>query len=136
MTTEETMFLDATGTPSRLGDVVRAPITINTDFHGSWGEYRIRKAPGGYLLSYIRSEKGQILPEGYTGGYMADCLPDEDEHDLKTLVFTQVPVQVRGWRIVAPAPCDATPRKAEGFEARRAGSAVTAKPAGAQGGDA
>jgi hypothetical protein len=34
-----------------------------------------------------------------------------------------------------PAPADATPRKAEGFEARRAGSAVTPKAAGAQPGE-
>ncbi|CAN5571455.1 hypothetical protein BH10PSE14_BH10PSE14_06140 [soil metagenome] len=97
---EATMFLDATGKEIRLGDVVRAPIDINQSLHGTWGEYRIRKAPGGYLLSYLRSEKGQILPEGYTGGYMADCIPRDDETDLKTLVFTQVPVQVSSWRIV------------------------------------
>lgn len=99
---EETMFLDASGTMIRLGDVVRAPITINQGVHGTWGEYRIRKAPGGYLLSYLRSEKGQVLPEGYTGGFMADCLPDEDETDLKSLVFATVPIPVSGWRIVTP----------------------------------
>lgn len=99
------MFLDAAGTMIRMGDVIRAPITINQKVHGTWGEYRIRKAPGGYLLSYLRSEKGQILPEGYTGGYMADCIPDEEETDLKTLVFTQVPIQISGWTIVgSPLP--------------------------------
>lgn len=93
------MFLDATGTMIRLGDIVRAPISINQHVHGTWANYRVRKAPGGYLLSYLLSEKGAILPEGYTGGYMADCIPDEDETDLKTLVFTQVPLQINGWRI-------------------------------------
>lgn len=97
---EETMFLDSTGEMIRLGDIVRAPITINQHTHGTWGDYRIRKAPGGYLLSYLRSEKGQVLPEGYTGGFMADCLPDEDERDLKPLVFATVPIAVSGWTII------------------------------------
>lgn len=99
---EDTMFLDAGGTMIRLGDVVRAPVAINQQLHGTWAEYRIRKAPGGYLLSYIRSEKGAILPEGYTGGYMADCIPEDSETDLKTLVFTMVPIRVDGWQIIAP----------------------------------
>ncbi|MES2289257.1 MAG: hypothetical protein V4530_05915 [Pseudomonadota bacterium] len=94
------MFLDATGEMIRLGDLVRAKLTINQHVHGDWADYRIRKAPGGYLLSYHRSEKGQVLPEGYTGGFMADCLPDDDERDNKSLVFATVPIPVSGWLIV------------------------------------
>lgn len=98
--TEQTMFLDADEQHILLGDIIRAPITINQDIHGTWGEYRVKKAPGGYILSYLRSEKGQILPEGYTGGYMADLIPDADEVDLKTLIFTQVPIKVSSWKKV------------------------------------
>lgn len=98
---EETMFNDKGDVPIRVGDVVRMATTGNVELHGTWCEYRIRKAPGGYVFSYLRSEKGQILPEGYTGGYMADSLPDKDEHDIKTLVFTLKPIRVNGWQIMS-----------------------------------
>ena len=94
---EDTLFLDCHGDPILVGDVIRAPITINQGTHGTWGEYAIRKGPGGYILSYRSSEKGPILPEGYTGGYMTECLPDEDEIDIKSLIFARVPIRVQGW---------------------------------------
>lgn len=97
---EETMFLDKNGTPIMLGDIVLKPVTGNTELHGTWAKYRIRKAPGGYVFSYLISENGKILPEGYTAGYMHDQLSDEDEVDLKTLVFTLKPVKVMAWEIV------------------------------------
>lgn len=98
---EETMFNDKSGAAICVGDVVRMATTGNAELHGAWCEYRIRKAPGGYVFSYLRSENGQILPEGYTGGYMADSLPEEDEHDIKTLVFTLKPIRVNGWQIMS-----------------------------------
>lgn len=104
---EETMFLDYRGGAILLGDVVRVPITINQELHGEWAYYRVRKAPGGYVFSYLRSEKGQILPEGYTAGYMHDQLTGSDEHDMKTLVFTLRPVRVSSWVIMTGAIKDA-----------------------------
>jgi hypothetical protein len=98
-TAEDTLFLDAEGTPIRVGDIVRAPVTINQRFHGTWADYRIRKAPGGYVMAYLRSEKGPVLPEGYTAGYMTDNIPDSDETDLKTLAFALVPIQVMAWKV-------------------------------------
>jgi hypothetical protein len=97
---ETTMFLDRNGDAICVGHKVRAPISINQEVHGTWGEYEIVKRPGGYVMSYLRSEKGEILPPGYTGGYMHDVIPDDDECSLKELVFTKVPIQVKGWRIV------------------------------------
>lgn len=97
---EETMFLDVDGHHIVTGDIVRKRIEINQDLHGTWADYRVRKAPGGYVLSYLISEKGAILPEGYTAGYMADQLADEDDVDLKTLVFTLKPIRVTGWIVV------------------------------------
>ncbi len=97
---EETMFLDRNFRPICVGHIIRAPITINQDRHGTWGEYEIVKRPGGYVMSYVRSELGEILPKGYTGGYMNDVLPEEEEKGLKELVFTQVPIKVDGWEIV------------------------------------
>ncbi|KTE23135.1 MULTISPECIES: hypothetical protein [unclassified Sphingopyxis] len=94
------MFLDCNGVEICTGHVVRAPITGNRELHGAWADYTVEKAPGGYKLSYLRSEKGDILPVGYTGGYMADTLPDDDEFDIKALVFTKMPLRVSGWEIV------------------------------------
>lgn len=94
------MFLDCNGVEICTGHVVRAPITGNRELHGAWADYTVEKAPGGYKLSYLRSENGDILPVGYTGGYMADTLPDSDEFDIKALVFTQVPLRVSGWEII------------------------------------
>jgi hypothetical protein len=96
---ERTMFLDKTGRDICVDDVVRAP-TKNLEVHGTWCKYKIKKAPGGYVMSYLTSEKGQIFPEGYTGGYMHDVLPDKDEHDTKTLIFTRVPLQVSQWEVL------------------------------------
>lgn len=91
------MFLASDGQPLCVGDEVRAPVSINQNVHGTWAEYEIKKAPGGYVLSYLRSEKGQVLPIGYTAGYMYETIPDDDEVDHKTLVFTQVPIQIDSW---------------------------------------
>lgn len=99
---EETMFLDREGEMIHVGDVIRAPVSGNVELHGTWADYTIEKAPGGYKLSYLISEKGQCLPIGYTGGYMPDVLPESDEHDLKTLVFTKKPIRVDGWEIIRP----------------------------------
>lgn len=101
-TREDTMFLDCNGTPIRLGDVLQVAVTCNERVHGSWAQYRVRKAPGGYMLDYHCSEKGAIMPPGYAGNYMADALPEEDELDLKTLFRATVPLPVSGWRIVPP----------------------------------
>jgi hypothetical protein len=99
---EQTMFLDCHGEDICLGSIIRAPVEINQTVHGEWAEYEIRKAPGGYVLSYRCSEKGAVLPPGYTGGFMADSLPDADERDLKSLIFATVPLRVEGWIIVPP----------------------------------
>lgn len=98
---EDTMFLDLTGKMIRTGHVIQVVLTFNNAVHGDWAWYRIEKAPGGYKLSYLKSEKGQVLPPGYTGGYMQDSLPEDEEVSLKTLVFTRVPIQVKGWCIVS-----------------------------------
>ena len=97
---EPTMFVDVDGHHIMTGDVVRKPVRINQELHGTWADYRVRKAPGGYVFSYIVSEKGAILPEGYTAGYMADQLEDEDEVDMKTLVFTLRPIRVTQWKTI------------------------------------
>lgn len=97
---EETMFLDCSGIPIRVGDVVQATISINQHVHGDWVQYRVRKAPGGYVLAYHCSEKGAVLPPGYTGGFMTEVIPEDDEQDMKSLIFAVVPIQISGWRVI------------------------------------
>lgn len=98
---EPTMFVDMDGRHIMTGDVVRRPVTGNRDLHGEWIDCRVRKAPGGYVFHYLISQKGSILPEGYTAGYMADQLEGEDETDIKTLVFALRPIRVKQWKIVS-----------------------------------
>lgn len=97
---EDTLFLASDGQPILVGDIIRAPITINQDVHGTWADYRIRKGPGGYIMSYKRSEKGEVLPPDYTGGYMADLLARDDERDIKALIFARVPIPTANWHRV------------------------------------
>jgi hypothetical protein len=86
---ESTRFNDRSGLEIYLGDVVRADVKEPfTDMHGRWVEYEIVKAPGGYVLAYFRSEKGCLLPFGYTGCYMNDFETD-DLPDLKSLIFSE-----------------------------------------------
>jgi hypothetical protein len=96
---QRTMFLDKRRVEIRVNDIVRMPVTGNTELHGQWAEHRVRLVPGGFAFGYIRSENGAMLPPDYTGGYMADSLADEDERDLKALVFATRPLPVEGWEI-------------------------------------
>jgi hypothetical protein len=90
---ETTLFADNQGKEIFLGDVVRAQIKEPfQDTHGTWAEYEITKAAGGYVLSYVRSEKGCILPFGYTAQFMNQYEIDELP-DLKMLLWSDKPVQ-------------------------------------------
>lgn len=89
---ERTMFADKDGRELFLGDVVRAEIESPFQTtHGTWAEYEITKAAGGYILSYVRSEKGCILPFGYTAQFMNQYEHD-DLPDLKMLLWTDEPI--------------------------------------------
>lgn len=91
---ERTMFADKDGRELFLGDVVRAPVLEafrEFGVHGDWAEYEITKAPGGYALSYLRSQKGAVLPFGYLSSFMASF--DHDElPDLKRIMFAREPI--------------------------------------------
>lgn len=93
MSRERTMFADKHGTELFLGDVVRTaikdPFTVT---HGLWADYEITKAAGGYVLSYIRSDKGCILPFGYTAQFMNQYELDELP-DLKMLLWSTKPIE-------------------------------------------
>lgn len=94
MRTERTMFADKDGREIFLGDTVRAPIAAafrEFGVHGDWAEYEITKAPGGYALSYLRSEKGHVLPFGYLCSPMVEF--DRDElPDMERIMFAREPI--------------------------------------------
>jgi hypothetical protein len=90
---ESTLFADKDGYEIFLGDVVRAAIQEPFQHtHGTWAEYEITKAAGGYVLSYTRSEKGCILPFGYTSQFINQYDIDELP-DLKMLLWSKELVQ-------------------------------------------
>jgi hypothetical protein len=92
---ENTLFLDYTGKPLYVGDIVRVYIKHPFNMtHGNWADYEIAKCPGGYMLVYFRSEKGCLLPWGYTSQFMY-AMDSEDAAmpDLKTVLFTAAPVK-------------------------------------------
>lgn len=94
MPVETTMMADKSGRELFLGDVVRADIDDafgEFGVNGNWAEYEIIKAPGGYALSYLRSEKGAALPYGYLCCFMVefgrDAIPD-----MKRIMFARDPI--------------------------------------------
>lgn len=97
--TEDTRLTYADGQPIRTGDVVRMDCK-NEDVHGSWVEYLVDKAPGGYVVRYLRSAKGWVLPLGYTGGNLLDLL--DEEHSAKTMTFAMRPMLTRTFTYVGP----------------------------------
>lgn len=106
VTRETTGFADKRGRELFLGDVVRAAIEEPfNETHGNWADYEITKAAGGYVLSYVRSEKGCQLPFGYTGTFINQFGVDELP-DLKMLLFHGKPV--RHPKLLA-VECDLTP---------------------------
>lgn len=72
---------DSKGIEFRVGSIVRRNTEINFEVHGNWVDYRVILQGTTPLLSYLKSEKGQVLPIGYT----ACCLCNE--YDYKMFVF-------------------------------------------------
>ena len=82
MTSEHTGLYDSDGLGLAIGTIVRKAVTANTDAHGSWAEYVVKRQGMTPILSYLRSEKGQVLPAGYLASLLAD------EYDSKMFLFT------------------------------------------------
>ena len=99
---ESTRFADKHGNTIHVGDYVKKAVTGNTDIHGTWAVYLIRKAPGGYIFSFAYAEKGSTLPPDYTAGYMMD----HTDMDAKTLVFATQALVEEGWELVKYDPPD------------------------------
>lgn len=64
-------------------DVLKVP-SINEHIHGDYAYQEVIYRNGTWIVQYVRSEKGQILPRGYTAGILIDCC---GEYDHKNIVF-------------------------------------------------
>lgn len=67
------------------GDVIKIPCDINDEFHGGFTLHEVLFRNGIWIHLYLTSEKGDILPKGYTGGELLSHFI----HDMKTLIFSE-----------------------------------------------
>jgi len=80
---------DSAGNQFKVGSIVRANTDINKNMHGNWVDYEITLQGITPIMSYLRSEKGEVLPKGYT----ACCL--SDFYDMKMFVFAKDSMSLR-----------------------------------------
>lgn len=69
---------DSNGVEFRVGSKVKRINPCNEEVHGAWVVYKVTLQGTVPLLSYFISEKGQVLPVGYTAG----CLCNEYDHKM------------------------------------------------------
>ncbi len=74
---------DSNGVEFRVGSIVRRDMTNNSEIHGDWVDYEVKLQGTVPLLSYLKSEKGQINPVGYTVGFLSN------EYDHKEFLFSE-----------------------------------------------
>ena len=79
----DTGLCDSNGTSISVGSRIKKPVDCNTEMHGNWAIYEVRLQGIVPILSYIRSEKGDVLPVGYTASVLSD------EYDQKLFVFAK-----------------------------------------------
>lgn len=86
---EDTGLRDSKGKKIVIGSIIRKPVEINQDVHGKWTEMVVKRQGMTPILSYLRSEKGDVLPEGYIACLLAE------EYDRKMFVFATKPETLR-----------------------------------------
>ena len=62
-----TGLYDSEGTAICIGDSLKIKVTCNTKYHGEWSVYEVTLRGIVPCLMYVTSEKGDLLPRGYTG---------------------------------------------------------------------
>lgn len=72
---------DSNGKEIFVGDVLKREVTVNREVHGDWSLVKVVVRGLTPCILYVRSQKGNLLPEGYTGSLLADC------YDPKMLLF-------------------------------------------------
>lgn len=67
------------------GDIVKMPVTVNQEFHGDYALYEIIRVHGQWIISYLRSEKGALLPRGYLRAFLLT----EYDYDTKLFLWSE-----------------------------------------------
>lgn len=71
---------DKNGREIQNGDIVECVVSVNRDFHGDWTIFKVVPERGRLILSYLESEKGKLLSEGYI------TCPVEDRNSSEMLI--------------------------------------------------
>lgn len=79
----KTGLCDSQGKEIHIGDIVRRFSDFNVEVHGTYVDYTVVQVGIVPILSYLISEKGQVLPKGYT------AQPLSDLYGTKNLVFAE-----------------------------------------------
>ncbi len=78
--TASTGLHDSEGVEIRVGDLVTKTTDCNASRHGACAYYRVIQRGLTPVLVYERSDSGQVLPAGMTGGILCD------EYDLEEFI--------------------------------------------------
>lgn len=78
-----TGLCDSNGTPISVGDKLKKPVDCNRELHGEWAVYEVIQRGLTPVISYLYSEKGKVLPEGYLASPLCS------EYDGKMFCFAR-----------------------------------------------
>lgn len=80
--------------------LIRMKVDVGKDIHGEWAEYILKEKRGFPVLVYKKSQKGQVLPDGYLSALLSNF------YDEKMLVFATEDVPLKPvdcfFRIIEP----------------------------------
>lgn len=72
MSKVETGLYDSNRSPIHVGDLIKIEVSCNRELHGEYSIYEVQQRGIVPVLSYQRSENGQVLPKGMSGAPLSD----------------------------------------------------------------